>query len=313
MGLDIFLTQFTGILKVGSKRPLLLSDLPELSEELQSESTQAYLLNSSHHVYSKTADQKRCNFMGKPILLFCRVLFRTYRWEFLLLGFLKLLTCLLSFVGPVLLNQIVTLIENDPEREDLPTGLILVGVLFAGLLLQAVVGAQYNVYAALVQTKIRGGLTRAVFLRAMKVPSHVLQSRGITEGEIANMVQIDISKIVDVVPSLHELWSLPLLLVIAFSLLYFQVKIGFLAGVAVIIIMIPINSWIARAIGTATAKLMRHKDLRVTYISDAIRGMKSIKMIGLESIVYDSSLSTRSFEMKYLAVRKYLVQFLLSL
>jgi ATP-binding cassette subfamily C (CFTR/MRP) protein 10 len=309
--MDLFLSRFTNVLEVGFQRVLLLSDLPPLPAALRSAATQTDLLGAARAVHAADSARQRCKFLNKPLWVLVRVLLSAYGGEFLFLGLLKLMTCLLSFVGPVLLNQIVTLVEDSPD-DALYRGLALVGVLFAGLALQSVVGAQYNIYAMLLQTKIRGALTLAVFSRAVSLPQHALRAAAITEGEISNMVQIDVSKIADVVPSLHDLWNLPLLLLIAFTLLYFQVKIGFLAGVAIIVVMIPINSKVAAEIGRATAQLMVHKDARVSYISDAIRGMKSIKMLGLESIVYASSLDERDKEMKYLSIRKYLVRQLTS-
>lgn len=304
--MDIFLSSFTRILEVGYKRTLLLSDLPELPAELSSRQTQLNLSLVASEIYAQDVATRGPGERQRPVIRFCRVVLRAHGAEFLFLGFLKLVTCLLSFVGPVLLNQIVSLVENDPSDSKLFEGLVLVGILFVGLALLALAGAQYNIYASLFQIKIRGALTRAIFAKAMTIPQHELAFAAITEGEIANMVQIDVSKISDVIVSLHDLWNLPLLLIIAFVLLYYQVKIGFLAGVAVILIMIPINSWIASKIGEATAELMIHKDSRVSYISDAIRGMKSVKMLGLESIVYEFSLSLRDKELYYLSIRKYL-------
>lgn len=304
--MDIFLWRYTDILNVGFERTLLISDLPELPKELTSEYTHLELISSASDIYVKDKSRFCCSFFNGPLWCLTRTLLDAYGGEFIFLGFLKLVACLLSFVGPVLLNRIVSLVENDPSHNDLFTGLILVAVLFLGLALQSLVGAHSNIYAAFLQAKVRGSLTRAVFSRAMALPAHSLKAMGISEGEVSNMVQIDVSKISDVIGSLHDLWNLPLLLILAFVLLYFQVKIAFLAGVAIIVIMIPINSWIAKEIGSATSKLMVEKDKRVNYISEAIRGMKSIKMLCLESIVYDTSLSIRKEEMKYLSIRKYL-------
>lgn len=85
---------------------------------------------------------------------------------------------------------------------------------------------------------------------------------------MSNLIQIDVERIGDAVTSLHDLWQLPLQVVVAFVLLYEQVSIAFLAGVAIIIIMLPINTIIAKRIGVATKDLMSHKDARVQLISE---------------------------------------------
>ena len=110
----------------------------------------------------------------------------------------------------------------------------------------------------------------------------------------------------DIIVNLHELWALPCQIVIAFALLYLQVNVAFFAGIFIIMIMTPINRWIAVRIGRATEQLMAHKDARVKLVTECIRGMKSIKMSGLEDAMSDLSMAHREQEVLYLSRRKYL-------
>lgn len=50
---------------------------------------------------------------------------------------------------------------------------------------------------------------------------------------------------------------------VSLVLLYQQVGIAFLAGVAFAIVLIPINRWIAQKIGQLSSEMMQHKDERV--------------------------------------------------
>jgi ATP-binding cassette subfamily C (CFTR/MRP) protein 10 len=140
-----------------------------------------------------------------------------------------------------------------------------------------------------------------------------------------------VDKVSSMVNSFHDLWSLPVQISIAFLLLYLQVDIAFVAGVIIIIgryistyyklqvlsnmknfhpfllfaVMIPTNNYIAKQIGTATERLMECKDIRVKFISECFRGIKSIKASGWESSVLVKSMAQRQDEMKYLSTRKY--------
>jgi ABC-type multidrug transport system fused ATPase/permease subunit len=93
---------------------------------------------------------------------------------------------------------------------------------------------------------------------------------------------------------------------IAFVLLYLQVSVGFLAGVVIILVMIPLNRMIATKIGTATTELMVHKDARVKLITECFRSIKSIKMSGLEDTMAARSMTHRDKELTFLSQRKYL-------
>lgn len=46
-------------------------------------------------------------------------------------------------------------------------------------------------------------------------------------------------------------------------MLYLQVGISFMAGVAFAIVLIPINRWLAIKIGQLSTEMMHHKDARV--------------------------------------------------
>jgi ABC-type multidrug transport system fused ATPase/permease subunit len=304
---DLFmLFRFTSVLDVGYSRPLQLADLPQLPSELRTEEAHKAWLDAAENIYTQDRQRSRFMFLNEPLWCLLRTFLCAHGGAFTYLGFLKLATCLLSFVGPLLLDAVVKLIENDPTGDDLSYSIGLISVLLVGLMVSAILNAQYSLRCTTLQIKLRGALTKAIFIRAMSTKSHKLRTMGLTEGEISNMVQIDVGKVSDVIGSLHDLWNLPCLLVIAFIMLYFQVKIAFLAGVAIIFIMIPLNSWIASSIGYATKNLMIHKDKRVSCISDAIRGITSVKMLGLEKPIFEQSMHERKLEMKYLSMRKYL-------
>lgn len=67
-------------------------------------------------------------------------------------------------------------------------------------------------------------------------------------------------------------------LVITLLLLYQQVGISFLAGVGFSVILIPINKFVANKIGEMSTEMMKHKDSRVSLISDMLRGIRTVKV-----------------------------------
>jgi ABC-type multidrug transport system fused ATPase/permease subunit len=84
------------------------------------------------------------------------------------------------------------------------------------------------------------------------------------------------------------------------------VNVAFFSGIFIIGVMIPINRWIAVRIGRATEQLMRHKDARVKLVTECIRGIRSVKMCGLEDTMSAISMTHREQEVKFLSRRKYL-------
>jgi ABC-type multidrug transport system fused ATPase/permease subunit len=72
------------------------------------------------------------------------------------------------------------------------------------------------------------------------------------------------------------------------------------------VVMIPLNTVIASRINSATSSMMKYKDSRTLILSEAIRGIRSLKLVGLEQPFFQLSKDERSKELKYLAIRKYL-------
>lgn len=56
-----------------------------------------------------------------------------------------------------------------------------------------------------------------------------------------------------------------------------QVHYAFIAGLAVVVLLIPITRWIAGLIERASVRLMGAKDARVAVLGEMLRGMRQIK------------------------------------
>lgn len=78
-------------------------------------------------------------------------------------------------------------------------------------------------------------------------------------------------------------------------LLYAQVGISFLAGVAFSIILIPINRYVANKIGSLSTDLMIHKDGRVGLMTEIIKFIRTIKLYVWEDYFADKVESMEVF------------------
>jgi ABC-type multidrug transport system fused ATPase/permease subunit len=234
-----------------------------------------------------------------------KLLWKVHYSAFFTLGLLKALTSVAGFGGPIVLGLLVDYIESNP-MESISKGVKLVALLALSFIASAWLNTAFNVHAFVTKGKIRGGLTTAVFDRALALPGHAWSDVDLSDAKLTTLIQVDVDRVSNIITSIHDLWTLPLQLIVAFTLLYFRVNIAFLAGVAIIIILIPINTKIATAINSATSEMMKAKDKRVKVLSEAIRSMRGVKMLGLEDSIEALSREQRDLEMKYLSKRKYL-------
>ena len=61
-----------------------------------------------------------------------------------------------------------------------------------------------------------------------------------------------------------------------------QVKFAFIAGVAVVLLLIPVNHWLATKIESASTVMMACKDLRIKRMGELLRGIRQIKAAAWE-------------------------------
>ena len=70
--------------------------------------------------------------------------------------------------------------------------------------------------------------------------------KGSTLGEITNLMAVDAQKFVEISSQLNLVWSAPLQMVVALFFLWRTLGPSVLAGVVVMVLLIPVNAFIAK-------------------------------------------------------------------
>jgi ABC-type multidrug transport system fused ATPase/permease subunit len=308
---------FTKTLIRGSKQKLQIEDLPHIPFEIESKNCVLEFMQYARlsavkredddwidkYTFSKSPVAKRGYVSIWPLLgsiLYC------HGWAFFKIMILKLFGLLLSFVGPVLLGKIVNYLQDGVTKENLVVGLILVAILCGSSLLSSIINANTNTRYLEIRLKLQASLAIIVYSRALSLPVIAWKDLEFSEAQINNFIQVDVDQIASFMQTFNDLWVLPLQIIIAFVLLYSQIKVAFLAGIFLLLLMIPFNSFIARLIGKNTESLLKEKDLRMKIMIESISNIVSCKMIGLENIILKIANEFREKEYKYLSRRKYL-------
>ncbi|NXB15069.1 MRP7 protein, partial [Rhagologus leucostigma] len=206
------------------------------------------------------------------------VLHAAFGLRFYTLGLLKLAGSLLDFSGPLLLNLLVNFMES--RQEPLSHGMLYALGLFAGSFLGALLRNQFSYEMNKLTLMVRAAVISAIYRKALRVSSTSLAR--FTVGEIVNFMSTDTSRLVNFCLSFHELWSLPVQLAITLYLLYQQVGVAFLGGVALALLLVPINKIIANRIMMNSEEMLKHKDTRVKLMTEFLCGIRVIKFYAWE-------------------------------
>ena len=127
-----------------------------------------------------------------------------------------------------------------------------------------------------------------------------------TVGEITNLMSVDSSKLADMCTYLHILWSGPVQIIIAVYFLYQTLGPSVFGGIAVMIIMVPVNGVIAKHSRDLNKIQMGNKDNRTKMVDEVLSGMKVIKLYAWEKPFIERISEVRERELSTLKSMAYL-------
>lgn len=116
-------------------------------------------------------------------------------------------------------------------------------------------------------------------------------------GEIANLVGIGALRMQDLMTYLHAVWYSFFQIGLALYFLHDQVGLAMLAGVAVILCLIPSTKAVAAYLGSIQKWLMKARDERVALNNEMLGSMKIIKIQAWEENFKSKLLSLRHVEL----------------
>ncbi|NWV57761.1 MRP3 protein, partial [Daphoenositta chrysoptera] len=318
---------FTSMAIHGYKRPLEDKDLWSLNEDDTSKTIVQQLskewdrekaeckekedvsyMKKSNHVLNHVGDgpeeaevlirDKKHN--RKPSFL--KALLRTFGPYFLIGSFFKLIQDLLSFVNPQLLSVLIGFIKN----KDAPAwwGFLIAALMFACAVLQTLILHQHFQYCFVTGMRLRTGITGVIYRKSLAITNSAKRSS--TVGEIVNLMSVDAQRFMDLMTFLNMLWSAPLQIFLALYFLWQTLGPSVLAGVAVMVLLIPFNSAIAIKTRAFQVEQMRYKDSRIKLMNEILGGIKVLKLYAWEPSFSEKVLEIRKNELRVLKKSAYL-------
>ena len=109
---------------------------------------------------------------------------------------------------------------------------------------------------------------------------------------------VDSQRIMDFLALANYLWSAPLQIVIALVMLWQQLGIATMAGVAFMVVLMPINYMIASKMKGMFMSVMRMKDKRVKLMNEILNGIKVFKLYAWETSFQEQVMKFRELEVK---------------
>ncbi|XP_011699221.1 PREDICTED: multidrug resistance-associated protein 1 isoform X9 [Wasmannia auropunctata] len=311
----IFFAWFDSLAWKGFRKPLETSDLWSMNPEDMAteivpkfdkywnknlrktdevESAKASFRKASGQVDFNSGRKKKEASILPPI---CKAFGATFMFG----AFLKLIQDVMTFISPQILKLLIDFIEGE---EPMWKGYLYAVLLLITAILQTLVLSQYFHRMFLVGLRIRTALIAAIYRKALRMSNAARKES--TLGEIVNLMSVDAQRFMDLTAYINMIWSAPLQIVLALYFLWNILGPAVFAGLAVMIILIPINGLIANKVKTLQIRQMKSKDERVKLMNEVLNGIKVLKLYAWEPSFEQQILKIRVKEIQVLKEAAYL-------
>ncbi|XP_042003812.1 ABC transporter C family member 5-like [Salvia splendens] len=283
----ISLSWLDPLLSVGAKRPLELKDIPLLAPKDRSK-TNYKILNSNWEKLKAKDPQKTPSLAWAILKSFWKEAWRN--------AIFAGLNTLVSYVGPYMISYFVDYLCGKGTYPN--EGYVLAGILFTAKLLETITSRQWYLGVDIMGMHVRSALTAMVYRKGLKLSSSARQNH--TSGEIVNYMAVDVQRVGDFSWYLHDIWMLPLQIILALAILYKNVGIASLATLIATVVSIIATVPVARIQESYQDKLMAAKDDRMRKTSECLRNMRILKSQAWEDRYRLILEEMRNVEFKYL-------------
>ncbi|XP_059215146.1 canalicular multispecific organic anion transporter 1 isoform X2 [Centropristis striata] len=190
----------------------------------------------------------------------------------------KLLQDLLAFASPQLLKLMISFTQDTSKYTW--EGYVLAVLLLVVAILQSLFLQQYFQRCFVLGMKVRTAIIAAVYKKALVVSNDTRKES--TVGETVNLMSADAQRFNDVTNFIHLLWSCPLQILLAIVFLWLELGPSVLAGLAVMVLMVPINGLLAYKARKIQIENMKFKDKRLKIMNEILNGIKILKLYAWE-------------------------------
>ncbi|XP_046664340.1 multidrug resistance-associated protein 1-like isoform X2 [Homalodisca vitripennis] len=305
----LFFRWFDSIVWKGFRNPLTPADLWDL--RFQDTSSQVVPLfekqwakkisqitktspeqNGFSKSYGTMKDQRRRS--TKPVSILGPI-FRTFWKLFLAGGICKISGDLCAFISPQILSLLIQFVAG---KEYMWRGFMYAGIMFVASETQTFFYHHNLMTMSVLGLNIRTALISTIYKKALRISNSARKES--TVGEVVNLMAVDAQRFIDFSAFCNLLYSSPITIAISMYFLWQILGPSALAGLAVMIVLVPINITIANTVKKLNMRQMKYKDERVKLMNEILSGIKVLKLYAWEPSFEKQILKIRNKEMAVL-------------
>uniref|UniRef100_A0A2K5CJD3 ATP binding cassette subfamily C member 6 n=1 Tax=Aotus nancymaae TaxID=37293 RepID=A0A2K5CJD3_AOTNA len=301
---------FSRVITLGYTRPLEREDLFELNESDSSYTVcpifekqwRKEVLRTQERQKVKASFHKEAD-TTKPSLLYA--LWNTFKSVLIQVALFKVFADILSFTSPLIMKQMIIFCEHSSDFGWNGYGYAM--ALFVVVFSQTLILQQYQRFNMLTSAKVKTAVNGLIYKKTLLL-SNVSRQKFST-GEVINLMSADAQQLMDMTSNLNLLWSAPFQILMVISLLWQELGPAVLAGVAVLVFVIPINALAATKIKKLKKSQRRIKDKQIKLLKEILHGIKILKLYAWEPSYKNKITKIRDQELEFQKSARYLTVF----
>ncbi|XP_043849386.1 multidrug resistance-associated protein 1-like [Dromiciops gliroides] len=301
---------FNSVVILGYKKPLEREDLFELNDSdssynvcpvFEKQWRKNILMNQKKQkvklFFHKEAKAKKASLL--------RALWNTFNFSLIQVALLKVFADILSFISPLIMKQMILFCENDHDL--VWNGYGYAVALFLVAILQTLILQFYQRFNMLNSAKIKTAIIGLLYKKALNLSNS--SRKKFSTGEIINLASADAQQLMDLTVNINLLWSAPLQILMAILLLWQELGPSVFAGVAMLVLVIPINALVANRIKMLKKNQTKNKDQQIKLLNEILRGIKILKLYAWEPSYQKKIIKIREHELEFQKSTGYLTVF----
>ncbi|NWV58711.1 MRP1 protein, partial [Malurus elegans] len=179
--------------------------------------------------------------------------------------------------------------------------------LFFIVLSQTLLHQLYQRNNILTAVKIKTAVVGLIYKKALTLANSSRQQY--TTGQIVNLMSADAQQLLELTINMNLLWSAPFQIIMAVVFLWKELGPSVLAGVALLLLVIPINALIAAKVRRLKKSQMKYSDQQVKLLSEILHGIKILKLYAWEPAYKRKVMKIREHEVDVLKSSGYLTTY----
>ncbi|XP_059176453.1 ATP-binding cassette sub-family C member 2-like [Physella acuta] len=181
------------------------------------------------------------------------------------------------YLGPFLLGILIDLLQG-PEK--VWQAYVVSFALFLAGTGKSFFFSQSMYRSCILGMHVKTVLVGAIYRKALTISSSA--RKGSTVGEIVNLMSVDCQRLQDILSTLLYIWTTPVQIIFAVTLLYYSIGPSVLTGVGLLVLLVPINTWVGSKQKLIQEQILKRKDERIKMVNEVLCGMKVLKLYAWE-------------------------------